>query len=159
MKDDHSFHVRQGPLQKNERGITVHVTIGWQLKEFFTKSNYLTSFCSLNYCNLACRTVSGPNTGALCVLPFIYKVGVVYCWHARRCSRSYCRERSQKENRLPLATAPQVVWALFIGECAKRLLAHSPKALSELIPRISQEKIIQNEKKIWLFLSRLYGMD
>jgi hypothetical protein len=35
-----------------------------------------------------------------------------------------------------------------IGECAKRLLAHSPTALSELKPRISQEIIIQNEKKL-----------
>ncbi len=35
-----------------------------------------------------------------------------------------------------------------IGECAKRLLTHSPAALSELKPRISQEIIIQNEKKI-----------
>jgi hypothetical protein len=35
-----------------------------------------------------------------------------------------------------------------IGECAKRLLAHSPTALSEVKPRISQEIIIQNEKKI-----------
>ncbi len=34
-----------------------------------------------------------------------------------------------------------------IGECAKRLLAHSPTALSELKPCISQEIIIQNEKK------------
>ncbi len=33
-----------------------------------------------------------------------------------------------------------------IGECAKRLLAHSPTALSELKPHISQEIIIQNEK-------------
>ena len=46
-----------------------------------------------------------------------------------------------------------------IGECGKRLLAYSPKALSELIPRISQEIIIQNEKKIRFFLSRIYGMD
>ncbi len=46
-----------------------------------------------------------------------------------------------------------------IGECAKRLLAHSPTALSELIPRISQEIIIQNEKKNRFFLSRIYGMD
>jgi hypothetical protein len=44
-----------------------------------------------------------------------------------------------------------------IGECAKRLLAHSPTVLSELKPRISQEIIIQNE--IRFFLSRLYGMD
>jgi|688.fasta_scaffold1313351_1 hypothetical protein len=35
-----------------------------------------------------------------------------------------------------------------VGECAKRLLARSPTALGELKPRISQEKIIQNEKKI-----------
>ncbi len=35
-----------------------------------------------------------------------------------------------------------------IGECAERLLAHSPTALSELKPRISQEIIIQNEKKL-----------
>jgi hypothetical protein len=35
-----------------------------------------------------------------------------------------------------------------IGECAKRLLAHSPTALSELKPCISQEIIIQNEKKL-----------
>jgi hypothetical protein len=34
-----------------------------------------------------------------------------------------------------------------IGECAKRLLAHSPRALNVLKPRISQEIIIQNEKK------------
>ena len=34
-----------------------------------------------------------------------------------------------------------------IGECDKRLLVHSPTALSELKPRISQEIIIQNEKK------------
>jgi hypothetical protein len=46
-----------------------------------------------------------------------------------------------------------------IGECAKRLLAHSPTALSELKPRISQEIIMHNEKKIRFFLSRLYGMD
>ncbi len=46
-----------------------------------------------------------------------------------------------------------------IGECAKRLLAHSPTALSELKPHIYQEIIIQNEKKIRFFLSRLYGMD
>jgi hypothetical protein len=46
-----------------------------------------------------------------------------------------------------------------IGECAERLLAHSPTAFSELKPRISQEIIIQNEKKIRFFLSRLYGMD
>ncbi len=46
-----------------------------------------------------------------------------------------------------------------IGECAKRLLAHSPTALSELKPCISQELIIQNEKKFLFFLSRLYGMD
>jgi hypothetical protein len=46
-----------------------------------------------------------------------------------------------------------------IGECAKRLLAHSPTAFSELEPRISQEIIIQNEKKIRFFLSRRYGMD
>ena len=46
-----------------------------------------------------------------------------------------------------------------IGECAMRLLAHSPTALSELKPRISQEIIIQNEKKIRFFLSRLYGID
>ncbi len=38
-----------------------------------------------------------------------------------------------------------------IGECGKRLLAYSPKALSELIPRISQEIIIQNEKIIKIF--------
>jgi hypothetical protein len=46
-----------------------------------------------------------------------------------------------------------------VGECAKRLLAHSPKVLSELKPRISQEIIIQNLKKIRFFLSRLYEMD
>ena len=46
-----------------------------------------------------------------------------------------------------------------IGECAKRLLAHSPTALSELKPCISQELIIQNEKNFLFFLSRLYGMD
>ncbi len=46
-----------------------------------------------------------------------------------------------------------------IGEWAMRLLAHSPTALSELKPRISQEIIIKNEKKIRFFLSRLYGMD
>ncbi len=46
-----------------------------------------------------------------------------------------------------------------IGECAMRLLAHSPTALSELKPRTSQEIIIQNEKKIRFFLSRLFGMD
>jgi hypothetical protein len=34
-----------------------------------------------------------------------------------------------------------------IGECAKRLLAHSPTALSELKPHISQEIIIQNEEE------------
>jgi hypothetical protein len=45
-----------------------------------------------------------------------------------------------------------------IGECAKRLLAHSPTALSELKSRISQEIIIQNET-FFFFLSRLYGMD
>jgi hypothetical protein len=38
-----------------------------------------------------------------------------------------------------------------VGECAKRLLAHSPTALSELKPRISQEIIIQNEKKLDYF--------
>jgi len=38
-------------------------------------------------------------------------------------------------------------------------LAPSPTALSELKPRISQEIIIQNEKKIGFFLSRIYGMD
>jgi hypothetical protein len=37
-----------------------------------------------------------------------------------------------------------------IGECAKRLLAHSPTALSELKPRKPQEIIIQNEKKKFL---------
>jgi hypothetical protein len=46
-----------------------------------------------------------------------------------------------------------------IGECAKRLMAHSPTALSELKSRISQEIIIQNEKKMLFFLSRLYGME
>ncbi len=46
-----------------------------------------------------------------------------------------------------------------IGECAKRLLAHSPTALSELKSRVSQEIIIQNEKKFLFFLSKLYGMD
>jgi hypothetical protein len=46
-----------------------------------------------------------------------------------------------------------------IEECAKRLLAHSPTALSELKSRISQEIIIQNEKNFLFFLSRLYGMD
>jgi hypothetical protein len=45
-----------------------------------------------------------------------------------------------------------------LGECAKRLLAHSPTALSELKPRIFQEIIIQNEKNR-LFLSIIYGMD
>ncbi len=35
-----------------------------------------------------------------------------------------------------------------IVECAMRLLAHSPTALSELKPRISQEIIIQNNKKL-----------
>jgi hypothetical protein len=35
-----------------------------------------------------------------------------------------------------------------IEECAKRLLAHSPTALSELKPRISQEIIMQNEKNL-----------
>jgi hypothetical protein len=39
-----------------------------------------------------------------------------------------------------------------IGECAKRLLAHSPMALSELKPRISQEIIIQNEKNLDFYL-------
>jgi hypothetical protein len=38
-------------------------------------------------------------------------------------------------------------------------LAHSPMALSELIPGISKKLIIQNEKKIRCLLSRLYGMD
>ncbi len=46
-----------------------------------------------------------------------------------------------------------------IGECAKRLLGHSPTALSELKPCICQEIIIQNEKKIRFFPSRIYGMD
>jgi len=46
-----------------------------------------------------------------------------------------------------------------IGECAMRLLEHSPTALSELKLRISQEIIIQNEQEIRFFLSRLYGMD
>jgi hypothetical protein len=46
-----------------------------------------------------------------------------------------------------------------IGERAKRLLAHSPTALSELKPRISQEIIIQNKKKIRFFLPTRYGMD
>jgi hypothetical protein len=48
------------------------------------------------------------------------------------------------------------------SECAEGncvLLAHSPTALSELKPRISQEIIIQNEKKIRFILSRLYGKD
>ncbi len=35
-----------------------------------------------------------------------------------------------------------------IGECAKRLLAHSPTQLSDLKPRISQEIKIKNEKKL-----------
>jgi hypothetical protein len=48
---------------------------------------------------------------------------------------------------------------LAIGECAKRLLVHSPTALSELKPRISQEIIIQKKKIIRFFLSRIYGMD
>jgi hypothetical protein len=43
-------------------------------------------------------------------------------------------------------------------ECAMRLLVHSPTALSELKPRISQEIIIQNEKKNSFFLSRLVYM-
>jgi hypothetical protein len=38
-----------------------------------------------------------------------------------------------------------------IGECAKRLLAHSPTELSELKPCISQEIIIQNEKNLGSF--------
>jgi len=46
-----------------------------------------------------------------------------------------------------------------IGECAKRLLAHYPTVLSKLKPRISQEIIIQNEKKFRFFLSRIYEMD
>jgi hypothetical protein len=37
-----------------------------------------------------------------------------------------------------------------IGECAKRNLPHSPTALSDLKPRISQKIIIQNEKKLIL---------
>jgi hypothetical protein len=44
-----------------------------------------------------------------------------------------------------------------IGECAKRLLAHSPKELSELIPRISQEIIIQKEKKLDSFYLEYMG--
>jgi hypothetical protein len=36
-----------------------------------------------------------------------------------------------------------------IGECAKRLLAHSSAALSELKSLISQYIIIQNEKKFY----------
>ncbi len=44
-----------------------------------------------------------------------------------------------------------------IGECAKRLLAHSPTALSELKPRISQEIITQNEKKLDSFYLEYMG--
>jgi hypothetical protein len=50
-----------------------------------------------------------------------------------------------------------------IGECAKSLLAHSPIAcslipvLSELKPRISQEIIIQNEKKLDSFYLEYMG--
>jgi hypothetical protein len=44
-----------------------------------------------------------------------------------------------------------------IGECAKRLLAHSPTALSELKPRKSQEIIIQNEKKLDSFYLEYMG--
>jgi hypothetical protein len=47
---------------------------------------------------------------------------------------------------------------LAIGECAKRLLAHSPTALSELKPRISQEIIIQNEKKLDSFYLDCMGL-
>ncbi len=48
-----------------------------------------------------------------------------------------------------------------IGECAKRLLAHSPTALSEFKPRISQEIIVQNEEKKLdsFYLDYTYGMD
>jgi hypothetical protein len=38
-----------------------------------------------------------------------------------------------------------------IGECAKRLLAHSPTALSECKSRIYQEIIIQNENFVFSF--------
>jgi hypothetical protein len=44
-----------------------------------------------------------------------------------------------------------------IGECAKRLLAYSPTALSELKPRISQEIIIQNEKNLDSFYLEYMG--
>ncbi len=44
-----------------------------------------------------------------------------------------------------------------IGECAKRLLAHSLTALSELKPRISQEIIIQNEKNLDSFYLEYMG--
>ncbi len=44
-----------------------------------------------------------------------------------------------------------------IGECAKRLLVHSPTALSELKSRISQEIIIQNEKKNYSFYLDFMG--
>ena len=46
-----------------------------------------------------------------------------------------------------------------IGECAKRLLAHSPTALSELKLLISRLIIIQIEKNFFFILSRLYEMD
>jgi hypothetical protein len=44
-----------------------------------------------------------------------------------------------------------------IGECAQRLLGLSPTALSELKPRISQEIIIQNEKKLDSFYLEYMG--
>jgi hypothetical protein len=44
-----------------------------------------------------------------------------------------------------------------MGECAYRLLAPSPTALSELKPRISQEIIIQNEKKLDSFYLEYMG--
>jgi hypothetical protein len=43
------------------------------------------------------------------------------------------------------------------GECAKRLLAHSPMALSELKPRISQEIIIKMEKDLDSFYLEYMG--
>jgi hypothetical protein len=44
-----------------------------------------------------------------------------------------------------------------IGECAQRLLAHSPTTLSKLKLRISHEIIIQNEKKIDSFYLAYMG--
>jgi hypothetical protein len=62
------------PKLKGELTINSRLTVigmFYQIKLFYFLSLLKSS-------NLACRTVSGPNTGALCVFPFIYKVRVVY---------------------------------------------------------------------------------